>query len=71
MTIQVYIALMNYDPYTLHRRRLLKYRPYLVSNGNIRLEEACLLEDCGVSDYSCRLMAYAVCGDLPRLQEEE
>ena len=62
---------MNYDPYTLHRLRLLKYRPYLVSSGYICLEEVCSLDDCGVDDHSCHLMANAICGDLPRLQEEE
>ena len=43
----------------------------MVSYGYIRLEEACFMEDCSVDDHSYHLMADAVCGDLPRLQEEQ
>ena len=71
MTIPVCIALRNYDLNALHRHRLPKYRHNMVSSGYIRLEEVCFLEDCGVGDYSCRLMADIICGDLPGLQEEE
>ena len=71
MVVKPCIALKNYDRNTLCRHRLLKYRPHMVSTSNIRLEEACSLEDCSVDDYSCHIMADAVCGDLPRLQEEE
>ncbi len=59
------IALRDYDPAKLHRHRLLKYRPYLVSNGNLRLEDVCTLEDFSVDEHTCQLMADVVCGDLP------